>query len=314
VKRSLPVDDEMSTITVLGMRQKGVNSDELQGWFQQLPGFSALQLNDRLDGMFVKFTTGREAEDALREAVAQNLPAEWARRNLDENLVSTITAAPAPISIPPVVAAVRTQANPAKRQCIDDNELVTLAVLGIRDKGLVQADLEHWFMQQPGFLALHVNARVDGLFVKFETASLAERALEESNALQLRAEWARRNLDTVGDQPATQPSAPAPPLLARVAAARRGHAVQANEPTTKRTHAAQGDLNTITILGMTGKGLDVEETQKWFQQCPGFMTLKVNDRIDGIFVKFASPADAAQALEDAVAAQIPAEWARRNLD
>uniref|UniRef100_A0A7S4QHG5 Uncharacterized protein n=2 Tax=Alexandrium monilatum TaxID=311494 RepID=A0A7S4QHG5_9DINO len=218
----------------------------------------------------------------MAEAGTQNLGAEWARRNLDENgvppMAAPVAAAPQPMAAAPVTMYGNLGdpgQPPAKRAyAVDGGELTTITVLSMREKGLQQGDLEAWFRKRPGYMGLQVNTRLDGLFVRFISAADAEQALIEANNLQYRAEWARRNLDV----------------------------------------GKESELNTITVLGARDKGLTIEQLQQWFQQRPGYAAIKVNERIDGVFVKFNSGAEAAQAMADANEMQFRAEWARRNLD
>jgi len=289
-KRPLPAtEDEIVTITVLGTRDKGYSTESLQEWFGQFPGCVALQVNEKLDGIFSKFASRREAEFAMSEATRLNLGAEWARRNLDEGGAPPMAAVPAPMAPPQTVPQVihGVLEPPWKRpHVVDGGELTTITVLGMRDKGIQPHDLESWFRTRRGFLALQANGRLDGIFAKFDTVSNAEKALQEANNRQYRAEWARRNLDGGAKTPER---APAP----------------AGNP---------NELNTITVLGMRDKGYMLDDLQQWFAQRRGYQAMKVNDRIDGLFVKFNSAAEAAQALQEANDSQIRAEWARRNLD
>jgi len=286
-KRPLPAsEDEIVTVTVLGTRDKGYSLESLQEWFGQCQGCVALHFNEKLDGIFAKFASRLEAELCMEEASRQNLGAEWARRNLDEGgapppAAHALVAAPAPQQL------VYGGQPPAKRPYMaDGGELTTITVLAMRDKGIQPAELEAWFRSRVGFLALQANARLDGMFAKFDTAANAEMALVEANNKQFRAEWARRNLDGGAKTPDRAPAPPGNP----------------------------NELNTITVLGMRDKGYVPEELQQWFTERPGFQILKVNERIDGLFVKFNSAAEAAQALQEANDSQIRAEWARRNLD
>lgn len=81
-----------------------------------------------------------------------------------------------------------------------------------------------------------------------------------------------------------------------------------------------GEADTIAIFRGKAKGMPKETLQQWFQERPGFVTLQVNNKLNATFVKFASHADAEQAMQDAAADAdmggmgINAEWARRNLE
>lgn len=185
---------ELTTITVLGMREKGIAPEDLKAWFQQRPGFLVLHVNDRIDGLFVKFDTSHNAELCLEDAKAMQLGAEWARRNLDDDvlppgqpLAVPVAPQPPPVYQPPLYQA--------KRQRAVGGELNTITILGIREKELTAEMLQHWFSERPGFVAMQVNDRINGVFAKFSTSQGAQQVLEEANALNWGAEWARRNLD-----------------------------------------------------------------------------------------------------------------------
>jgi len=205
-----PPTEELKTITVLGMRDKGLAQEELQNWFQQRPGFLTLQVNERIDGMFVKFASSVFAEQAIQDAEVMQLNAEWARRNLDDDasarflapagahsaFAGTIHPAPAPAAVfgggVPAFGG-----PPLKRQrpAVGGGDLDTICILGMAEKGIVFEELQAWFQQRSGFVALQVNERINGAFVKFNSHELAEQAIVDANAMNYGAEWARRNLD-----------------------------------------------------------------------------------------------------------------------
>lgn len=288
--------EEIVTVCVLGMQDKGFTLDELRQWFSHRPGYITSQANQRVDGIFVKFTASQLAQRAIADAAAEGLVVEWARRNLDEELAGGARAAwqqPQPV--------VHQQAYNANAGGIGD--IVTVTVLGIQDKGLVLDDLQQWFQQRPGFVTSQVHTRVDGIFVKFDSKYAAEQAIGDAAAVGFVVEWARRNLDEnlVGA---------AGPVVAH---GDRG--VYAGGPAAKRPRVAGGsDTNTITILGLGSKGLTQDDVQSWLQQQKGYITLKVNEKIDGVFAKFESHATAELALAEANTAMMGAEWARRNLE
>jgi len=74
-------------------------------------------------------------------------------------------------------------------------ELDTITILAVREKNLSQDYLHDWFSQRHGFVALHINDRINAVFAKFSSCSAAESALRAANANNFGAEWARRNLD-----------------------------------------------------------------------------------------------------------------------
>merc|ERR1740129_2436642 len=76
---------ELVTIVVFGLKEKGLQPGDLETFFKERPGFESLQMNDRIDGMFVRFSSGAFAEQAMNEANTQQVGAEWARRNLDDD-------------------------------------------------------------------------------------------------------------------------------------------------------------------------------------------------------------------------------------
>jgi len=182
---------ELTTITVLGMREKGISHEELKAWFQQRPGYLVLHVNERIDALFVKFDSGTAAEQCLEDAKAMQLGAEWARRNLDDDLLAP-GHSPPPLAAPPVYQPPLYQ---AKRQRAVGGELNTIAILGMSEKGLAAEQLQHWFSERPGFVAMQVNDRINAVFAKFSSSSAAQQVLEEGNALEWGVEWARRNLD-----------------------------------------------------------------------------------------------------------------------
>lgn len=193
---------ELTTITVLGMKEKRLMSEELKQWFTQRPGFLTLHVNERIDGLFVKFSTSLAAEQAIEDANQMQFGAEWARRNLDDDVGPKPVAAPAPFPVqtaaPPLPVAAGPPggyAGPAKRLRAAGGELNTITILGIREKELSPDMLQQWFSERPGFVAMQINERINGVFAKFSSQSAAMQVLEEANAMQFGAEWARRNLD-----------------------------------------------------------------------------------------------------------------------
>jgi hypothetical protein len=184
------------------MREKGIAQEELKAWFQQRPGFLILHVNDRIDGLFVKFDSSTAAEQCLEDAKAMQLGAEWARRNLDDDVLppgnSPPPLAPQPVYQPPLYQGGQPEvrgALQAKRQRAVGGELNTITILGVREKELSAEMLQHWFSERPGFVAMQVNDRINGVFAKFSSSTAAQEVLEEANTLQWGAEWARRNLD-----------------------------------------------------------------------------------------------------------------------
>mmetsp|Transcript_78149 Transcript_78149/g.253039 ORF Transcript_78149/g.253039 Transcript_78149/m.253039 type:complete len:138 (+) Transcript_78149:413-826(+) len=132
--------------------------------------------------------------------------AEWAtRRNLDDDVgpKPPLPPAPAPVAYvpqpmppaPPAVAGCGSYPGPAKRQRSSAGELDTITILGIREKDLSPDMLQQWFSERPGFVAMQVNERINGVFAKFSSHSYAMQVLDEANTMQFGAEWARRNLD-----------------------------------------------------------------------------------------------------------------------
>lgn len=195
--RPQPGGQELTTIAVLGLRDKGLDREDLRLWFTQRPGFVAMQVNERIDGAFIKYTTAAAAEQVLQESEVMNYGAEWARRNLDDDLNAKY-ASQGPAVHPAHGGTGHSNFGhvpEAKRQRILGGELCTITILGVKEKGFATEDLQSWFQQQPGFVAMQVNERINGVFAKFHTPSEAERALQEANLHQFGAEWARRNLD-----------------------------------------------------------------------------------------------------------------------
>jgi len=84
--RSGATGGDLVTITILGITEKRLVLEDLLSWFQQRPGFVALQVNERIDAIFARFVTSVFAEQAIHDANAMNFGAEWARRNLDDDL------------------------------------------------------------------------------------------------------------------------------------------------------------------------------------------------------------------------------------
>lgn len=87
--------------------------------------------------------------------------------------------------------------NAAKRQrtAQEPTEIFTLAVLGMKSKGLTEETVTEAFMQTPGFLGTKASPQTDGLFAKFETPQHAQDALVSLETHGVHAEMARRNAD-----------------------------------------------------------------------------------------------------------------------
>merc|ERR1712194_56971 len=119
------------------------------------------------------------------------------------------------------------------------------------------------FRNRPGFVTSQVSSKADGIFAKFVSPMYANTALKASESEGMDAELARRNLD---DAP--------PPLSSE---GRKGNG------------KGGGAIDTLAVLGIKGKGTDVNEVKDWFSQRPGYLQVQESSRIDGLFIKFASP-------------------------
>merc|ERR1719482_1321296 len=142
-----------------------------------------------------------------------NFGAEWARRNLDDDIGSKATSSgmqPASAqyggaSAPSPFAVATGYGAPAAGSRGGSEQLVTITVLSMREKGLQREEMQQWFTAQPGFIAMQVNERIDGMFVKYSTQQQAQQVMNDGNQrFGFGAEWARRNLDddrSTGSQP-----------------------------------------------------------------------------------------------------------------
>lgn len=325
---------ELVTITILGITEKRLILEDLLSWFQQRPGFVALQVNERIDAIFARFVTSVFAEQAIHDANAMNFGAEWARRNLDDDLgqknavAANTFVAPAPaqyggLNTPMGNSAGYGPAPPGPR---GSDSLTTLTILGMRDKGLHSEEMKRWFTTQPGFVAMQENERIDGMFVKYTTQGQAQQVITEGNQrFGFGAEWARRNLDDDrggagggggggGGSHGGGGGSFHQFAGAAVASLPQSYPPQGSFGPSKRQRVQTGELDTICILSMKEKGLTPSDVQQWFQELPGFVAMQVNERIDGLFVKFNTKEAAEKALSDSNARSLGSEWARRNLD
>merc|ERR1712224_202410 len=73
------------------------------------------------------------------------------------------------------------------------DQIDTIAILSLREKGLTEEYLRTEFSQIPGFIKMQFDERIGGCFIKFESPLHAEAALQAANTMQMGAEWARRN-------------------------------------------------------------------------------------------------------------------------
>jgi hypothetical protein len=301
--------------------------EDLLSWFQQRPGFVALQVNERIDAIFARFGTSVFAEQAIHDANAMNFGAEWARRNLDDDLGQKHAAAAAattqysPTQYPssqyfaPAAAAYAPASTPRGKS--GPESICTITILAMREKGLNSEEMKSWLTGQPGFVALQANERIDGLFVKYASAHQAQQVMTEGNQrFGFGAEWARRNLDDDKSSAGGggQPQSFHHQGWAAVGVSPQVQPQQGYFGPSKRQRVQTGELDTICILSMKEKGLQPSDVQQWFQELPGFVAMQVNERIDGLFVKFDGRATAEKALADSNGRSLGAEWARRNLD
>lgn len=300
-------NDEIATLAVLGAKTKGYTPEVLQQWFQAIPGFVTLQVNDRIDGTFIRFVNRAAAEVALQVCNQENLGAEWARRNLDPSDTMPRSAMPqvAAFGMDPATQALH-MLESVKRQRTDLGtapstpvpgapvEMNTITVLGIKAKGLEESDLTQWFSGMPGYVTLQASRNTGGVFIKFTSQALADQALQQANLAGFGAEWARRNLDE-----GAGPQAYVTPGMNMGAQVRTG---------------TPGEIDTITVFASKSTRMSKEQIHQWFHTRPGFAKLQVNERINATFVKFVSRAAAEQALLDAPEADVVAEWARRNME
>lgn len=326
-----PANEPLVTIVVFALKEKGLAPADLQAWFSTRTGFISLQMNDRIDGMFCRFQSVELAEQALQEANAQGVGAEWARRNLDDDRGATAGGAlpmatqfapqlqPQPFLSQPQLLPQQQQPQqqfmaspggyngpPSRRGPAE--QLVTICVLGLQSKEVAPETMQEWFQQCPGFDRLQLNERIGGLFVKFLSAAEAENALSEANKNGFGAEWARRNLD---DDP-TARAMHAAPFAAGFAGGKGGGFMGGLGP--KRQRQVGGEIETLVIMCLREKSTSVGDLQAWFAARIGYVALQINEKIDGMFVKFSTRDAAEVALGEANAMGLGAEWARRNLD
>eukprot|EP00443_Scrippsiella_acuminata_P070381 CAMPEP_0115415516 /NCGR_PEP_ID=MMETSP0271-20121206/23138_1 /TAXON_ID=71861 /ORGANISM="Scrippsiella trochoidea, Strain CCMP3099" /LENGTH=420 /DNA_ID=CAMNT_0002839853 /DNA_START=61 /DNA_END=1320 /DNA_ORIENTATION=- len=313
-KKYTSTGEELKTITVQKLQKKRFTENQLEEWFGQLEGYISLQYSRHADAVFVKFDCSEHAEIAMIEANGPNdMGAEWARRNLEDDIddKQPPSGRPHPSAHeqrgwhddsddrPPIVRAPRDDEDARrKRPRVSSGDIDTICVLGISGKGQSPVELERWFKGRRGFVALNFSERADGLFVKFASPAQAEQALESANAppRHFGAEWARRSLDVVGDADtgSKRKEERQPPWHASAGAGGRGG----------------GEVDTITVQGLQGKGLKQQKLQQWFQRCSGYLTMHYNERLDAVFVKFDTPEKAGRALEKANWESFGAEWAR----
>lgn len=311
---------ELVTIVVFGLKEKGLHPGDLETFFRERAGFVSLQMNDRIDGMFVRFASGPFAEKALHEANAQQVGAEWARRNLDDERNGTMQVAYQPAPAPIVAQAAPVPYGgyagpPSRRIGATGGELVTICVLGLPGKDIPADQMQEWFAQRPGFDRQQLNDRIGGLFVKFTNCQHAEQAMTEANQMGYGAEWARRNLDddlSARGAPMTMYQHQQIAAVAQVPQL-PAWGMKGGAP-PKRIRTIGGEIDTITILAIREKEQTHGNLQQWFADRPGYVALQLNDKIGAMFVKFSSRQAAEQAIVDANANQIGAEWAYRNLD
>merc|ERR1711935_584102 len=130
-----------------------------------------------------------------------------------------------------------------------------------------------------------------------------------ANVMSFGAEWARRNLEEDGQAATSAHQGWTDPMPAMPAIGWTD-AMQAYMATAATAMSGAGEIDTIAVFGAQSNGMSKDKLRQWFDQRPGFVTLQVNKKLDGTFVKFASQAHADQALKDAHGASINAEWAR----
>merc|ERR1712083_321758 len=96
-----------------------------------------------------------------------NFGIEWARRNLDNEMPGAGKAAAA---APPWDSGYGSYAgNPAKRARTYGGDIVTIAIVGMKEKGISATDVEDWFNHCPGYVMHQANERIGSLFVKFDS-------------------------------------------------------------------------------------------------------------------------------------------------
>merc|ERR1719436_868004 len=91
-------------------------------------------------------------------------------------------------------------------------------------------------------------------------------------------------------------------------------AAGAYEPPRKRPRQLTEDINTLAVMHLHEQPMTADSIQGWFEAQPGFELLQVNDRIGGMFIRFATAGRAQQVMEAASEAGIVVEPARRNLE
>jgi len=343
-KRLGSTGGELVTIVVFGVREKGLQPAEIEQFFQERQGYVTSQHNDRIDALFVKYHTQQLADQAMNEANHQQIGAEWARRNLDDDRGGGGHAPPQPQQghlqaypgAPPQAAP-----PPGPRMGTSGEELVTIVVMNIKGKEITPSQLQEWFMARPGYERHQQNDRIGALFIKFLDPWTAEQALNEANTAGLGAEWARRNLDddlsarhsmqaqSMPPQPLQYQGPPRGLNGPSVAVPQYGHQPYgggkgggpgyqgggaAYQGPPKRIRTMGGEIDTITILFLGQKQQQHGDLQPFVSQMAGYVTHQVHEKIDAMFVKFQTRQQAERALMDANNAGISAEWARRNLD
>jgi len=183
--------EEIATICVLSLAEKGLSPEEIIGWCEQQQGYVSHHHNERLGGVFARFSSARTAERALKGGADMGI--EWARRNLDDS--TALKHAPVPQYAPVAAAPMGGFGAPAKRQRVAAGPIDTIAVVALKEKGLAHDQLQEFFEGMHGFSLLQFNPRIGSLFVKFQSSAEAETAIGEAAGAGIHAEWARRNLD-----------------------------------------------------------------------------------------------------------------------
>eukprot|EP00929_Paragymnodinium_shiwhaense_P066128 TRINITY_DN33148_c0_g1_i1.p1 TRINITY_DN33148_c0_g1~~TRINITY_DN33148_c0_g1_i1.p1 ORF type:complete len:435 (-),score=66.15 TRINITY_DN33148_c0_g1_i1:35-1339(-) len=285
----------LDTVAVVGLTAKGLDVHDVGRWFEKRPGFITSQVSSRVDALFIKFGSHRDADDAILDAESSGIKAEFARRNLEADDRSA--GAPAEVEHMP----------PAKRSRHDRDELRTIVVFGIREKGLSRSQLEGFFADCNGYETHQYSDRIDAIFIAFVSGSAAEKAMRRANDRSMEAEWARRNLEGSRESYSGGSGRDSAPF-------RGGHEANGGRDSAHRRQDGDGDKDTIVILGVLAKGCQYQDVEEWLAGRWGFLKCQVNEKIDAVFAKFASSSSAEKAIDASHKTRAPAEWARRNLD
>lgn len=297
-----------------------------------LAGFESAHCNLKSGTVFAKFDSPESAQAAadflstnpydMDDEAAGGLKCELAKRELEvrdtpqKKIWPTPfgkggAMAPAPMAMAPMARMAPAPAPfysaPASYGGPPSAGIDTVAVTKVTQQGWTPESVNDLFGSMPGFVVCQYNERIDGCFVKFNSARAAAAAVQKGPAVGVQVQLAKRSLELEG-KGGGKGAAAAPPSYPAY------DSWSAAPPAKKpRTEPTGGNVDTLALMKLATQGLTPEGVAATFAGMAGYVTYQYNERIDGCFIKFSDAGTTTRAKSQAASMGLQVEMAKRSL-